>query len=162
MTPTSAAMSRRASGIGAWPMSLKLMYSQYVPTAKVPALNQKPSTAARLGVAPSQSHMSTAGMRMASGHHPNGANDSASSTPATNATPLPTNRRCRNAGGVIRPGSFGRQRPVFGRHDVVAGRQPQGLDAAAVEPQHLHLESGHLQGLAAARQAPELFHDDAG
>ena len=66
------------------------MYSQYVPTANVPALNQKPSTAARRGVASSQSHMSTAGMRMASGHQPKGANDSDSSAPATSATALPT------------------------------------------------------------------------
>ena len=42
----------------------------------MPALNQKPSTAARRGVAPCHSQMSTAGMRMASGHQPNGANDS--------------------------------------------------------------------------------------
>ena len=83
-------MRNSASASGAWPICLMAMYSQYVPTENVPALNQNPSTAARRGVAPSQSHMSTAGMRMASGHQPNGANDSASSMPATSAAALPT------------------------------------------------------------------------
>ena len=62
------------------------MYSQYVPTENVPALNQNPSTAARRGVAPCHSHMSMRGHENASGHQSNGANDSASSMPATNAT----------------------------------------------------------------------------
>jgi hypothetical protein len=61
-----------------------------VPTENVPKLNQNPSTAARRGDAPSHSHMSAAGMRMATGHNPNGSNDRLKSAPATSATALPT------------------------------------------------------------------------
>ena len=86
-------MRNSASTSGAWPICLMAMYSQYVPTENVPALNQNPSTAARRGVAPSHSQMSTAGMRMAIGHQPNGAKDSDSSMPATSAAALPTKRR---------------------------------------------------------------------
>ena len=90
-------MRNSARTSGACPICLMAMYSQYVPTENVPALNQNPSTAARRGEAPSQSHMRTAGMRMANGHQPNGANDSASSMPAMNATALPAKRRSTNA-----------------------------------------------------------------
>jgi hypothetical protein len=66
------------------------MYSQYVPTEKVPKLNQNPSTAARRGDARCHSHMSSAGDSTAQGHHSKGANESDSKAPATSATALPT------------------------------------------------------------------------
>src|SRR5215510_1669016 len=93
-----------ASGMGACPMMRMLMYSQYVPTENVPKLNQKPSTAARRGVAPCHSHISNAGHNMANGHHSNGANESPSDAPATNATLLPAKRRSMiSRGFTLRP-----------------------------------------------------------
>ena len=61
MMATNPSMRNNASGSGAWPIVLIAMYSQYVPRENVPALNQKPRTAARRGVAPCHNQMSTGG-----------------------------------------------------------------------------------------------------
>jgi hypothetical protein len=117
-----------------------------------------PSTAARRGLAPSQSQMSTAGMRMAMGHQPNGANDSESSMPATSAG---------YAADETAPDDFARdslflERPVFRRYDVARRGEAAG-NRCAGESKRMTLssQSASWSCFAAARQPAELLHDEA-
>ncbi len=100
MIATSASSSSSASHIGAPPKPWMLISSHQVPSPKVPAPKQKPSQAARRGAAPSHSHISTAGHRIANGHSCSGANAQASSAPARQRQRSDA-RAARHSGGAV-------------------------------------------------------------
>src|SRR6202011_857988 len=118
--------------------------------AKVPVLNQKPRQAASRGFAPCQSHISTAGQMMASGHHCSGANPQASSAPAASAT-----RRRTFIGSGLAAGL-----PLFRRHEITRRDYSQRIDPAPVGAGHPEFDPLDVGSLAAPRQPAELFHQE--
>src|SRR5438067_1379208 len=152
MMATSPSMRNAATYTGASPKTWMLTYSQYVPAAKVPKLNQKPRQAASRGFAPCQSHIRAAGQMIASGHHCRGAKPQASSAPAASAT-----RRREFIGSGLAAGQ-----PLIVRHEVPGWDHAQRIDSASVGAGYPEFETVDVGSFAAPRQAAELFHQESG
>src|SRR5690348_12784869 len=121
--------------------------------------------------------MSSAGDSTASGHRSSGANAAASAPPASSASPRRSSaargRGSAHAAGAVTTAALSAalmrsgparavRGPLFRRLHVARRDHLQGVDAAAVGALHAELEALEAQALAAARQPPELLHDEAG
>ena len=151
MMATSASTSRAPATPARRAKSWTLMYSHEVPKPKVPAPKQNPLQAARRGLLPSHSHISTAGHRIASGH----------SSAARTRKPAARRRRARardqsdaSGGALTRAGAAGSN---FRRN-----RHAQAVDATPIGAHDAKLELAERHALTTSRHAAELFHDQSG